>query len=122
MADNVLRDIVPVMWKERKGLFRLRGRHTKYFLNLLTPLVLAIMQPLRDGPEWVAQEGSVVLAAISAMLLVFITVPDSFAGERERHTLGTLLASRIIAILAIIDLAVFAIVMVRFRRSRLMLH
>jgi ABC-2 type transport system permease protein len=29
------------------------------------------------------------------VVIVGITVPDSFAGERERHTLGTLLASRL---------------------------
>jgi len=29
------------------------------------------------------------------MMMVLLTVPDSFAGERERHTLGTLLATRL---------------------------
>ena len=29
------------------------------------------------------------------MMMVGMTIPESFAGERERHTLGTLLASRL---------------------------
>jgi ABC-2 type transport system permease protein len=36
-----------------------------------------------------------LVAFIVPLLLVGITVPDSFAGERERHTLPTLLASRL---------------------------
>jgi ABC-2 type transport system permease protein len=38
---------------------------------------------------------SLLLAAVIPIILVGITIPESFAGERERHTLGTLLASRL---------------------------
>jgi ABC-2 type transport system permease protein len=38
---------------------------------------------------------SVVLAGVVAFIVVGITIPDAFAGERERHTLPTLLASRL---------------------------
>jgi ABC-2 type transport system permease protein len=38
---------------------------------------------------------SLFVAFLVPLILVGITVPDSFAGERERHTLPTLLASRL---------------------------
>jgi ABC-2 type transport system permease protein len=88
-------DILTVVWKERKMLFRFRGSRSRFVLNLLTPLLLAVYGPLRDGPEWVQNESSVVMALLIPAILIMITVPDSFAGERERHTLGTLLASRL---------------------------
>jgi ABC-2 type transport system permease protein len=88
-------DILTVMWKERKGLFRFRGSRTRFLLTLLMPVLMAFQGPLSDGPDWVEQEGSVIFAAIIPVIVVLITVPESFAGERERHTLGTLLASRL---------------------------
>ena len=38
---------------------------------------------------------ALIIAVIVPALLIGVMVPDSFAGERERHTLGTLLASRL---------------------------
>jgi ABC-2 type transport system permease protein len=38
---------------------------------------------------------SLIIAVIVPALLVGVMIPDSFAGERERHTLDTLLASRL---------------------------
>jgi ABC-2 type transport system permease protein len=91
----MLQDIRTVMWKERKGLFRYRGSRTRLLLTLLSPFILAIYMPLEAGRDWVDGAPSVLLSAIIPLILVGITVPDSFAGERERHTLGTLLASRL---------------------------
>ncbi|NIV40199.1 MAG: ABC transporter permease subunit, partial [Anaerolineae bacterium] len=45
--------------------------------------------------DWVEEIPSILLSAIIAVLLVGMTIPESFAGERERHTLNTLLASRL---------------------------
>lgn len=92
---SLLGDIKTVMWKERKGLFRFRGSRGRFLLTLLTPVMLAAVMPLQIGRDWVTTVFSVFLAAIAAVLIVGITIPESFAGERERHTLGTLLASRL---------------------------
>ena len=63
--------------------------------NLLIPLVLvAIWFPLAQGPDWVTSPVALTALMIPT-LLVSTTIPDSFAGERERHTLSTLLASRL---------------------------
>jgi ABC-2 type transport system permease protein len=88
-------DILTVIWKERKGLFRIRGRRAQALLGMFSPVLLAIFFPLQEGAGWVESPLSVLLAFIAPLILVGISIPDSFAGERERHTLPTLLASRL---------------------------
>ena len=86
-------DILTVIWKERKGLFRVRGRRAQALLAMFSPVLLAIYFPLQEGATWVKSPLSLLLAFIAPLILVGISIPDSFAGERERHTLPTLLAS-----------------------------
>ncbi len=88
-------DILTVMWKERKGLFRVQGRRTQAIMTLLSPIFLAVFMPWQMGLDWVERSMSMLLAFIVSFILVGITIPDAFAGERERHTLPTLLASRL---------------------------
>ncbi|MGD2179330.1 MAG: ABC-2 type transporter, partial [Anaerolineae bacterium] len=88
-------DIVTVMWKERKGLFRVRGRRAQALLALFSPILLAIYFPLQEGAAWVEGPLALLLAFVAPLILVGLSIPDSFAGERERHTLPTLLASRL---------------------------
>jgi ABC-2 type transport system permease protein len=88
-------DILTVMWKERKAMFRVKGRRSQALMTMLTPLILAIYLPWSIGVDWVDRSMSLVVAFIVPFILVGITIPDSFAGERERHTLPTLLASRL---------------------------
>lgn len=88
-------DILPVIWKERKGLFRVRGRRAQALLAMFSPVLLAIYFPWQEGAEWVQSPLSLLLAFVAPLVLVGISIPDSFAGERERHTLPTLLASRL---------------------------
>jgi len=88
-------DILTVMWKERKGLFRVRGRRAQAILGMFSPVLLAVFFPLQEGVEWVQSPLSLLLAFVAPLILVGISIPDSFAGERERHTLPTLLASRL---------------------------
>ena len=76
-------------------MFRVQGRRSQALLSLLTPALLAIFMPWRMGADWVTTGMSLFVAFIIPYLLVGISIPDSFAGERERHTLPTLLASRL---------------------------
>ncbi|MDM7998673.1 MAG: ABC transporter permease, partial [Dehalococcoidia bacterium] len=46
------------------------------------------------GHDWVDSPAS-LFSLIIPLMLVGMTIPESFAGERERHTLATLLASRL---------------------------
>jgi ABC-2 type transport system permease protein len=91
MAD----DILTVMWKEAKGMFRYRGSRSRFLLMLLSPVLLATVFPLQAGVDWLHEVPALLLAGVVPMILVSVMVPESFAGERERHTLATLLASRL---------------------------
>jgi ABC-2 type transport system permease protein len=83
------------MWKERLMLFRYRGGRMRFVLTLLSPLLLAFYVSWSAGARWVEQPVPVFPCTLVAVLAVIIVVPESFAGERERHTLETLLASRL---------------------------
>lgn len=92
----MIADIWTVMWKEWKGLFRQRGSRTRALWILFTPLVMVgIFLPWQIGHGWVESYWSLIASVFIPPLLVGTTIPESFAGERERHTLGTLLASRL---------------------------
>jgi len=89
-------DILTVMWKEWKAVFHSQGSRTKTVLTLLIPVVgLAIYLPLQIGRPLVEGPWSLVASVFIPMMQVGMTIPESFAGERERHTLETLLASRL---------------------------
>jgi ABC-2 type transport system permease protein len=64
-------------------------------MTLLAPIVLAIYLPWDFGVDWVEGPPSILIAAVIPLMLVGMMIPDSFAGERERNTLTTLLASRL---------------------------
>jgi ABC-2 type transport system permease protein len=89
-------DILTVMWKERKGLLRLQGSRTRTLLTILVAiLMVGIVLPLQMGRDWLQDAWPLLAAFLVPLVVVGITVPESFAGERERHTLETLLASRL---------------------------
>jgi len=88
-------DILTVMWKERKLLFRHQGSRARTVMTSLVPVVMvAIYLPWQTGTDWVDSPVA-LFALIVPMMLVGMAIPDSFAGERERHTLETLLSSRL---------------------------
>lgn len=87
-------DIGTVIWKEAREVLSLSGGRAKWGLLVFVGL-FGVLMPLQMGREWV--ESPVALAYWSwiPLLLVNSTIADAFAGERERHTLETLLASRL---------------------------
>ena len=92
----MITDILTVMWKEGKEQLCTKGSRTKYLLSMLIPVVmLGIYLPLQIGRALVEGPWSLLASVIIPMMLVGMTIPESFAGERERHTLETLLASRL---------------------------
>ena len=91
-----MNDIITIVWKELKELWRARGSLRARLLSYLpTLLIFGVFLPLQEPDAWI--EGP--LAGVFSMILPFIlagaAVADSFAGERERHTLETLLATRL---------------------------
>ena len=91
----MIEDIQLVVWKEYRELLQGRNNMRKLLAKLLAPLILAAVFPITWGPEWVNEFPALLIAIIIPALLVGVMIPDSFAGERERHTLDTLLASRL---------------------------
>lgn len=89
-------DIWTIIWKETKELLFQRGNLRGGWLGLLVFIgVFGIFMPLQSGPEWVESPTGLFIWGWVPFLLVSGVVADSFAGERERHTLETLLASRL---------------------------
>jgi ABC-2 type transport system permease protein len=92
----VISDILTVTWKELKEFLLQRGSVRGTVTNMLLMIfVFGVILPLQSGRAWV--ESPLSLAAWAWMPLFLVTgmIADSFAGERERHTLETLLASRL---------------------------
>lgn len=58
-------------------------------------LVFGVLLPAQNGPGWISSPAPLLAWAWVPLMLVSGVVADSFAGERERHTLETLLASRL---------------------------
>jgi ABC-2 type transport system permease protein len=88
-------DTLTVMWKEKKSLFQIRGSRMRFLMVLASPVLLATVLPLTWGPRWLEQVPPLAISALIAVLLVMMLIPESIAGERERHTMSTLLASRL---------------------------
>jgi ABC-2 type transport system permease protein len=58
-------------------------------------LGISVVIPLKAGESWVNETHWLLLMAWFPLFLVLTVVADSFAGERERRTLETLLATRL---------------------------
>jgi ABC-2 type transport system permease protein len=88
-------DLCTMVWKEWKDFLLSNG-----LSDLLRPLlilsILGIVLPLAFRQSWLDLEPAPVLVILYAPFL-FVTsfIGDAIAGERERHTLETLLSSRI---------------------------
>jgi ABC-2 type transport system permease protein len=83
-----------MVWKEAKDVFFQGG-----WRSLLRPLIvigiMGIYLPLQLGPQWVELTPLGMLLLLWIPFFVIISfIGDVIAGERERHTLETLLASR----------------------------
>ena len=89
-------DIFTMMWKEWKELLQFQGSSRSGLTGLLVMIaIFGIVMPLQWGTMWVESGASLTLWLIIPMTLATTIVADTFAGERERHTLETLLASRL---------------------------
>lgn len=89
-----MNDIWTMMWKESKDLL-FQGGWRASIRPLLLIGIMGIYLPLQFGLQWLALspiELFVILWIPFSVIISFIG--DAIAGERERHTLETLLASR----------------------------
>ena len=89
-------DIATVAWKEwlefRDQLLRLKRGGLSAVIVLI---MLGIVTPLQMGPLWLKSPLMLAYWPLLSSGMVSTLIADAFAGERERHTLETLLASRL---------------------------
>jgi len=92
----MIRDITTVVYKEWNEYIHARGSTRGMIFMVLFPVVVfGVIFPLQAGREWVESPVTLISFAWIPLLFVSALTADSFAGERERHTLETLLASRL---------------------------
>ncbi len=89
----MINDVRAVVWKEAREL--LQGGSRGRFAPLILLIIYGVVFPIQAGSSWVDSYQMLALALILPVFLVLAVVADTFAGERERHTLETLLASRL---------------------------
>ncbi len=90
-----MNDFWTMIWKESKDeLFR--GEWQTLIRPLLFIGILGILFPIQAGVQWLAiAPGEMLLVIYLPFFFIINFIGDAIAGERERHTLETLLASRI---------------------------
>jgi len=92
----MIADIFTVAGKELREMLMFGDSRGRSKLSLLLLLVIfGVVIPLQNGKEWVTSPISAMVWAWMPYMWVYSVVADSFAGERERHTLEALLATRL---------------------------
>ena len=91
-----MHDVLTVMWKEWRELLWHGGSLRGGRLSLIVLVgMFGILMPYQSGAAWLTSPGTMFYWGWVPLMLVAGAIADSFAGERERHTLETLLASRL---------------------------
>jgi ABC-2 type transport system permease protein len=92
----MIADTLTIVWKDLRGLLLVSGSLKKSLRGLAFSLVVfGIFLPLQIGPDLVREPAAILPFAWVPLLLASSVIADGIAGERERHTLETLLASRL---------------------------
>lgn len=97
----MIRDVRTVLWKEWKEIFAQGGSRRGTIVNwLFVVAIFGVLLPIGQGKSWFG--GGIAVTLWPTIFTATSILADSIAGERERHTLDTLLASRLsnMAILA----------------------
>ena len=93
-----MNDIMTIVWKELKEFWQPRGSLGARILSfspLPIVLIFGVFLPLQQPDLWIEGPLAGVFSMILPFILVASDVANSFAGEKERHTLETLLATRL---------------------------
>ena len=88
-------DILTMIWKEWKDLLLPSSRSRRETGVTIVVLLAILGLVFRAGPMMMSTPQALWAPSVLVFLLMMAMVADSFAGERERHTLETLLASRL---------------------------
>jgi ABC-2 type transport system permease protein len=91
----MITDMWTVVWKEFREMFRGPGARFNAAVMIGSIGLIGVLVPLQMGVGFVSSPVALLYCFWMPMLVVPSIVADSFAGERERHTLETLLAGRL---------------------------
>jgi len=91
----VIADVWTVAWKELKQTFAAKGMLGGARNILLLLGIFGVVQPSLTGLAWIEQPTLLMYWAWFPLLVTSGLVVTAIAGEREAHTLETLLASRL---------------------------
>ena len=90
------RDIQTVMWKEWKELVASTGLKRGGYRLLLIVAILVVLEPLQSSAHWFDSPLPILFDGLYLPFALLTSLAASaFAGERERHTLETLIATRL---------------------------
>ena len=88
-------DVRTVLWKEYREMFSGPASRDNIAVTVVMLGLLGILMPLQQGVGFVSSAVTLLYAYMVPFTIILNLVADSFAGERERHTLETLLAGRL---------------------------
>ena len=92
----MIADFLTVLWKEWKEIVMERSAGSAgSYRPLILIAVFGVFMPFRMGPERFFSVAGLMAPTFFSAIVITTVIADSFAGERERHTLETLLASRL---------------------------
>lgn len=105
-----MRDVWTVLWKELKELSSTDGAWVTLTTILVFMTFVGVAIPWLLGLAWLRAPWSVLMWAWIPFFVVTTVTADSVAGERERRTLETLLATRLPAASIVIGKVLAAVV------------
>lgn len=91
----MMRDVLAVGWKEWRELSAGEGRESGLLGLLLFVGMLGLFLPYQVGTSWLSAPWVMLFWVWVPVFLMTTVAADMFAGERERGTLGSLLATRL---------------------------
>jgi ABC-2 type transport system permease protein len=91
----VIGDIGTIVWKEWKELISRSTPSRAHMLKTIAIAAVILGIILWRAPFLASNPGTLVVPSLFLIQLLAAIMADSFAGERERHTLETLFASRL---------------------------
>lgn len=92
----MLHDMLTIIQKDLKEVLSARGsrKSSLIYLGIIIGLI-GVFMPLQSGTEWLTEPILPLVWSWFPVFLMIGMVTDAIAGERERNTLETLLASRL---------------------------
>lgn len=92
----MINDIFTIIQKDLKEILSARGsrKSSLIYLGIVIGLI-GVLMPIQSGQIWLSEPIVPLVWSWFPVFLMISMVTDSIAGERERNTLETLLASRL---------------------------